>query len=297
MRIVHTSATEIGQIYIPQINAILGLATCMLVLFFRSSSALAAAYGVAVTSTMLITSLLFLVVAETRFGWPRLPLIFAVAVFLAIESVFFGANLVKIAHGAWFPLLIGVAAFTIMTTWRKGRMLLAEKLRDRLPNVEEFFKMTQDAQRVHGRAVFLTSDPDVVPASILHNLKHNRILHQQTALLSVVSENVPRVPRSEKVRVAEIGPGFRKITAHYGFLETPSIPHVLALAREQGLDFDLDQISFFLSSARLVPHVKSRMSRWRQKLFSFLYRNSLGATAYFDIPPTQVVEIGTQVPI
>ena len=295
MRLVQTSETRIGQVYVPQINWILMLAAVGLVLGFRSSGALAAAYGVAVTSTMLITTVLFCVVARARFGWNRWIVGTLLVVFLGIDGAFFGANVSKIFHGAWFPLVIAAAAFFTMTTWRKGRALLAAKLGDRLPRIEDFIRMTLDAQRVPGKAVFLTSDADHVPSSILHNLKHNHVLHEESAFLHIETEEIPRVPRDEKVRVAAVGEGFYRISARYGFYETPNVPHVLALAREQGLDFPLQEVSFFLARERPRRHRRPGMSLWREHLFEFLSRNSLGATTYFGIPPSQVVEIGAQV--
>ncbi len=297
MRIVQTSDTEIGQVYVPQINWILMFATIGLVLGFRSSGALAAAYGVAVTTTMLITTVLFAAVARKRFGWSRWSVAALLVVFIIVDLAFFGANIMKIFHGAWFPLVIGAVVFVVMTTWKKGRALLAARHLDQQPRIEDFIQMTLDAERVPGKAVFLTSDPDHVPSSMLHNLKHNRVLHEQTAFLNIATEEFSRVSREDRVRVTDLGQGFHLITAHYGFYEAPNVPYILALAREQGLDFPLQEVSFFLSRERILSQRKPGMSPWRERLFAFLSRNSLGATTYFGIPSSQVVEIGTQVQI
>ncbi|MCB9915023.1 MAG: potassium transporter Kup [Planctomycetes bacterium] len=297
MRIVQTSSVEIGQVYVPQVNWILMIATIGLVLGFRSSSGLAAAYGVAVTTTMLITTVLFCVLARTRFGWPLGAVVALAAVLLPIDLAFFGANASKLLHGAWFPLAIGAVLFVTMSTWRQGRRLLGQQLRDRLPRDEDFVRMTLDAQRVPGKAVFLTSEPELVPASLLHNLTHNHVLHAEIALLHIACEEVPRVPRDEKVTVRDLGEGFWQVHARYGFFETPNVPHVLALARERGLDFPLDDVSFFLGRERIRAHRRPGLSFWRAGLFAFLSRNALGATTYYSIPPAQVVEIGMQVEI
>ncbi len=295
MLVVHTSATEFGQVYVPQVNWLLMVATVGLVVAFRSSSALAAAYGVAVTSTMLITTVLFTVVARRRFGWRRRKLVLLVTLFLIVDVAFFSANVTKVFHGAWVAIWVGIVIYAAMTTWRKARILLGEKLRATLPRMEDFVRVTLDVPRVHGLAVFMTSDPECVPSSILHNLKHNRVLHEKTAFLNIATDRVPRVPSDEKVRVSELGAGFHRITARYGFYETPSVPHVLTLAREQGLDLPVERVSFFLARQRLVPRRTRRMSLWRQRLYAFLSRNSLGATSFYGVPSGQVVEIGAHV--
>lgn len=297
MQIVQTSASEIGQVYVPQVNWILLVATIGLVIGFRTSSALAAAYGVAVTSTMVITTLLFCRVARTRFGWNRWAVGVLFVAFLVFDLTFFGANITKVFHGAWFPLAIGGVVFLLMTTWRKGRMLLSAKQRNRLPRIEDFLLMTISTPRVTGAAVFLTSDPDYVPSSILHNLRHNGVIHERVVFLNVTTEEVPRTPRDAKVEVEDLGSGFHRIVAHYGYYETPNVPHVIALAREQGLELQVEDVSFFLARERLSPDRRPGMSPWRERIFAFLSRNALGATVYFGIPPAQVVEIGAQVRI
>jgi KUP system potassium uptake protein len=295
MHVVHTSATEFGQVYVPQVNWLLMLATVGLVVWFRTSGALAAAYGVAVTSTMLITTILFAVIAAQRFGWRLSRLVPLVGLFLAIDVAFVGANATKLLHGAWFAIGVGFLIFAIMTTWRKARILLGQALRATLPRMEDFVRVTHDVPRVEGMAVFLTSDPDCVPSSILHNLKHNRVLHSRTAFLNIATDRVPRVSSEEKVRVHDLGSGFYRITARYGFYETPSVPNVLALAQSQGLELPVERVSFFLARQRLVPRRTRQMSLWGQRLYAFLSRNSLGATSFYGVPSGQVVEIGAHV--
>jgi len=299
MTIVHTSSSEIGQIYIPEINYMLMVTTIGLVVGFRSSSQLAAAYGVAVTTTMLITSLLFFVVARRVWKWHILKAGLLVVVFLAVDLAFFAANISKIAHGAWFPLVIGGVSFMLMTTWKKGRTLLYEKMYANNPRLKSFVarQAAERPKRVEGKAVFMAGGPDTAPPALVQNLRHNKVLHSQIAILTVVTEEVPHMPRDEKVTVEDLGQGFYRVVAHYGFMEEPNVPHVLALAREKGLDFALEDVSFFLGRERLVPDRRPMMAPWREKLFAFMTRNAVGATAFFHIPSEQVVELGAQVEI
>ncbi len=297
MRVVHTSDKEIGQIYIPEVNWLLMAATVGLVLLFPSSGGLATAYGVAVTTTMLITTLLFCAVARAHFGWSRHLAVAVTLPFLLVDAAFFGANFSKLGHGAWLPLAIGALVYVLMSTWRKGRELLAERLRATLPTIEDFIRTVQASRvvRVNGKAVFLTGNPDLAPPGILHNLKHNQVVHAEVAFLTILTEDVPRVAAASRVEVHDLGDGFYKVIARYGFMEDPSVPEILALARGRGMDFPVERVSFFLSRQRFLPARKPAMSLWRQRVFAFLTRNSLGATTYFRIPPRQVVELGTQV--
>jgi len=297
MRIVQTSASEIGQVYVPQVNWILLIATIGLVVGFRTSSALAAAYGVAVTATMLITTVLFCRVARKRFGWNRWLVATLFVMFMTFDLAFFGANITKVFHGAWFSLVIGGIVFLLMTTWRKGRTLLAAKQRERLPRIADFIVMTLSTPRVPGAAVFLTSDPDYVPSSIIHNLRHNRVVHEQVVFMHVATVEVPRVDRDEKVVVEDLGNGFHRLVASFGYYERPNVPHAIAIAREQSLKLEVEDASFFLARERLSPDRRPGMGPWRERIFAFLSRNSLGATAYFGIPSSHVVEIGAQVRI
>ena len=299
MRVIHTSPTEIGQIYIPQVNWILMCATMGLVIGFHSSSQLAAAYGVAVTATMSITSILFFAVARRRWRWSLWHVVPIVGVFLTVDVLFFAANISKIGHGAWFPIVVGGIIFTIMTTWKKGRAILSERLYAGSPTLEQFVAQLDQAAplRVPGKAVFMAANPCATPPALVHNLRHNKVLHEQVAVVTVLTQDIPRVARDEKVQVQSLDNGFWCVSARYGFMEEPNVPYVLALAREQGLDFELEEIVFFLGREQVVPDRRPVMARWREALFSFLSLNALGATRHFKIPPEQVIEIGTQVEI
>jgi KUP system potassium uptake protein len=299
LRIIHTSATEIGQIYIPQVNWLIMLATIALVLGFRSSSHLAAAYGVAVTGTMTIAAVLFFAVARRRWGWSLWLLGPLVAIFLVIDLSFFVANFSKIAHGAWFPLVIGAVVFAVMTTWRKGRALVAERLYSRNPPLAELVaKLAQvPPSRVPGTAVFMAGTAGFSPPALLHNLKHNKVLHELNVVLTVATDEVPRVRRRERVEVTELGHGFWRVVAHTGFMEEPTVAGILKLVREKGLVVDPNDAVFFLGRERVIPQPGESMTAWRKALFSFLSLNALGATRYFGIPPEQVVEIGAQVEV
>lgn len=297
MKIVHTSPKHIGQIYIPQINWLLMLATITLVLGFGSSSKLAAAYGVAVTTTMVITSLLFYIVARERWGWRRLAAGLPVGLFLLVDLSFFGANIIKVSHGAWFPLAIGAAVYTLMRTWKRGRELLARRFRARTLTVDEFLEnLKKDPPaRVSGTAVFMTGNPKMVPPALLHNLAHNKVLHEQVVFLTVLTEEIPRVPAKERTEVEGLGNGFFTVTARYGFMEDPNVPRVLATTKDSGLDFDISEASFFLGRERYLARKKPGMPIWREKIFAFLSRNALGATAFYKIPPNRVMEVGAQI--
>jgi KUP system potassium uptake protein len=299
LRIVHTSPTEIGQIYIPDVNFVLMVTTIGLVLGFRSSSQLAAAYGVAVTTTMLITSILYFLVARRVWHWSLLKAGVPVALFLVVDLAFFGANISKIAHGAWFPLVIGGVVFLLMTTWKKGRAILYDKMYASNPRIDDFLAeiRANPPTRVPGKAVFMAGGADTVPPALLHNLKHNKILHTEVALMTVTTEEVPRIPRAEKVQVHELGQGFHRVIARYGFMEEPNVPHVLAIARELGLDFDLAEVSFFLGREHLLPDRRPMMAVWREKIFAVMSHNAQGATSFFHLPPDQVVELGAQIEI
>jgi KUP system potassium uptake protein len=297
LQVTHTLAAQAGQIYVSPVNWLLMVCTIGLVLGFQSSSKLAAAYGVAVTSTMLISTVLFYQVAHRRWGWNRLTAGFPTFVFLLMDSSFFGANVSKILHGAWFPLVIGGIVFVVMTTWRRGREILAGQMRDLTPTFDEF-KASLEAsppQRVRGQAIFLTGNPDNVPAALLHNLAHNKVLHSEVAFLHFVIEDVPRVPNNLKVEAEKLGSGFYRITARYGFMEEPKIQNVLSLAREKGLELREDELSYFVGQERLLFGDRPKMNRWAARLFRILSRNALDAAEFFNIPSDQVIEVGVQV--
>jgi len=297
VNIVHTSEREIGQIYIPIANWGLLVAVIGLVLGFRSSSNLAAAYGIAVAITMVITTLLALVVARTLWGWSWWRCALVIVVFLLVDLAFFAANALKIAHGGWFPLLIGAVLYTLMITWQQGRALLAERLRETAVPVDEFITRlaTGSAIRVPGTAVFLSSNPEGVPNTLLHNLRHNKVVHEQVVLLTVLTEDIPRVVDANRVQVQGMGHNFYRIIAHYGFMEDPSIPAILDLSAQQGLQFNLMDTTFFLGRETLIPTPRPGMALWRETLFVSMSRNAARAMDFFRIPHTRVVELGTQV--
>ncbi len=293
----HTSAREIGQIYIPGVNWALMLATIALVLGFRSSSNLAAAYGVAVTTTMGITTILLFFVERELWGWKLAPALALTIVFLAIDLSFWGANMVKVAQGGWFPLAVAALVFTLMSTWKRGRTLLAATFGMRGLPVDLFVRDIAQSHpvRVPGLAVFMTRNTNGVPPVLLHHLKHNKVLHEQVVLLSVLTEEIPTVPREERVRVEPAGEGIFRVVAHYGFMEDPNILAVLTEAEHEGLTFKLGSTTFYLGRETLLTTQRPGMARWRKALFGFMSRNARSATAYFRIPPNRVVELGAHI--
>jgi KUP system potassium uptake protein len=291
----HTSAGHIGQIYVPTVNWMLMVATIALVLGFRSSSNLAAAYGVAVTLNMAITTLLAYVVARRRWGWSIAPAVGVTLLFLAPELVFVSSNMTKVADGGWFPLAVGVVLFTVFTTWRRGREILFERFKERVVPLEDFFELmrVEIPKRVPGTAVFMTSALGGTPPALLTNFLHNRVVHEHVVLLTIVTEGRARVPRSERVQVVELEHGFRRATARYGFMETPDVPTLLE--RPELKDYSLEYVTFFLGKETVLPTRRPGMALWRERVFAFLARNAQPATAFFGIPPTRVVEIGVQI--
>ncbi|HTO23807.1 MAG TPA: KUP/HAK/KT family potassium transporter, partial [Spirochaetia bacterium] len=293
----HTSEREIGQIYIPGINWALMLATIALVLGFRSSSNLAAAYGVAVTTTMTITTILLYFVERELWGWKLLPALALTVFFLVVDLSFWGANMIKVEQGGWFPLAVAALVFTLMSTWKRGRALLANTFGMRGLPVEIFVRDIANSHpvRVPGLAVFMTRNTEGVPPVLLHHLKHNKVLHEQVVLLSVLTEEIPSVPREERVRVESVGQGIFRVTARYGFMEDPNILAVLTEAEHEGLNFKLGQTTFYLGRETLLTTRRPGMARWRKALFAFMSRNARSATAYFRIPPNRVVELGAHI--
>ena len=296
LRVTHTSATHMGQIYVGPVNWLLMICTIGLVLGFQSSSKLAAAYGVAVTSTMLVTTTLFYVVARRRWEWSQLTAGSLAGIFFLVDIPFFAANTSKIFHGAWFPLVIGALFFAVMLTWEQGRRILAAQIQTLTPSFDAFKKSLDEnpPQRVNGQAIFLTGSPGVVPSALVQNLKHNKIIHYDVAILHFKTENVPRVPNFNKVKSEKLGGGFFQIIAHHGFMEEPKIGMILALAHEQGLNFKLEEASYYLGREKLSISSDPAMSRWRSNLFIFLSRNSMDAASFFGIPPDQIIEVGAQ---
>lgn len=293
----HTAATQIGQIYIAPVNWLLMACTIALVVGFQSSSRLAAAYGVAVTSTMLITTMLFFVVARRRWQWPLVWAAPLVGIFLLVDVAFFMANLSKIMHGAWFPLAIGAMISALMLTWAKGRRILAAQLRKNMLSVHQFIVevVNHPPNKIEGDAVFLTSSPHVIPVALVKNIKHNKGVHGRTVLLNFQVEDVPRVPNLEKIQTEKLAGGFYLLVARYGFMEDPKMDTVLTLAREQGLDLDPETTSFFVGHENIIIAENSAMARWRSTLFIFMSRNAANATSFFSLPADQVVEVGVRV--
>jgi KUP system potassium uptake protein len=298
MSIVQTSDRERGQIYVPFTNLTLYLAVMALVLGFRSSSNLAAAYGIAVTGTMMIDTILVGFVALLLWHWKPWIVFPLIGAFLVVDVAFFSANIVKVAQGGWFPLAIGFMSFTVLMTWKRGRALLFREMRKQDVPVDEFVaNVDPSIPRVPRMAVFLTARSDGVPKAMLHNLRHNCILHKWVVLATVVTEDMPYVPDSERVALATIGPGFYRLLVRYGFMEAPDIPAALAAAKKQGLPGDFGQVSYFVSRETILPSLQPGISLWRERLFALMSRNAQNATEFFKIPTESVVELGTQVEI
>jgi len=297
LSIEHTSATEHGQIYIPQVNWALMLATIGLVLGFRTSSGLAAAYGIAVTSTMLITTMLAYLVARERWGVSRAVAGSLAAFFLTIEFGFFGANLIKVAHGGWFPLVIGAVVFIALSTWKQGRALLGARLARKMYPFDRFLKdiADQPPYRVPGTAIFMTSNLQGTPPTLLHNLEHNRVLHERVILLTVATSDVPYVADTQRAELEPLGQGFYRVALHYGFMQEPDVPSALMLVASPDFPVDLDRTTFFLGIETLLLSDRPGMPLWKERLFVLLSRNAVRATSFFKIPPQRVVEIGIQV--
>ena len=295
VEVQHTSAREIGQIYVPTINWMLMLATIALVLGFRNSSNLAAAYGIAVTTTMVITTLLAYVVARYHWGWSVLPALSLTLVFVVIDLAFFGANALKIAHGGWFPLLVGGAIFVLMTTWKKGRELLGQRIREQIVPLEDFTELlrVERPARVPGTAVFMTSNAEGTPPALMQNFLLNRVVHQQVILLTIVTTEQARIGSDERVSIEELQDGFKRVIARYGFMDQPDIP---ALLKEEHIPgTSIDHTTFFLGRETVLPAVGGGMARWRQHVFAFMSRNSQRAATFFNVPPDRVMEIGSQI--
>jgi KUP system potassium uptake protein len=297
LSIIHTSTKEIGQIYIPSINWTLMLATFGLVLGFRKSTNIAAAYGVAVTTTMVITTILAYVVARRRWGWKATVVAPVAAVFLVIDSAFFGANIIKVPDGGWFPLAVGLLVYLLMATWKAGRRILSDRLQEGSLPFETFVASVRpdSPPRVPGTAVFMARDSKGTPTALLHNLKHNKVLHDRVVLLTIATEEIPQVPEEEQIEVMPLGKEFYRVIAHYGFMQDPGVPDVLARLKEMGLDLDLMSTTFFLSRETLIPSEQPGMALWREKLFALMTRNAQRPTDFFQIPVNRVVELGMQV--
>jgi KUP system potassium uptake protein len=293
----HTSAREMGQIYVPQVNWALMCATLVIVVGFGSSSAVAAAYGIAVTLTMVITVLLLYVVMTERWQWPKPAALTVLILFLTIDLAFFGANALKLLQGGWVTLAVALALFTVMTTWKTGRRLVAERLAARAIPLEDFTAMVAALRpiRVPGTAVFMTAQTTGTPPALAHNLRYNKVLHNHVVVLTVTTAPRPHVPAEDRVQVEPLGHELFNVRVQYGFMEDPDVPAALLQAGRQGLRLDPHDLTYFLGRETIIVTRRRGMAIWREKLFVLMSRNAVRATAFFRLPPERVVELGVQV--
>ncbi|WP_228275298.1 potassium transporter Kup [Stakelama tenebrarum] len=298
LRIDHTSAATAGQIYIPLINWLLMTMVLLLVLTFRSSSNLTSAYGIAVTGAMLIDTCLLAVVLFVLWGWKKRYAIPLLAIFFVVDGAYFAANLTKVPDGGWFPLLVGLIVFILLTTWSKGRKLMMGRLRESAMPVKIFIESAANsASRVPGTAVFMTSTPEGVPHALLHNLKHNKVLHERVILLTVKISDSPFVSDRKRVQSEDLGKGFHRMVIRYGFMQDADVPAALKQVRSCGEPFKMMDTSFFLARQTLLPSAKPGMMVWREKIFAWMLRNAESAMEFFKLPTNRVVELGSQVEI
>ena len=297
--IQHTSHHEMGQVYVPQVNWALMICTILIVVGFGSSTALAAAYGIAVTLTMVITAILLQVVATERWGWSPIAASAVTGLFLVIDLAFFGANALKIAHGGWLPLVIGWLLFTLMTTWKTGRTIVAARLTARAVPIEDFLASVEKAHpaRVPGTAVFMTAQPHGTPPALAHNLRYNKVLHDHVVTLLITTQPVPHVASDDQVSVRPLGQGVFEVRVRYGFMEDPNVPEALVNACAHGLTLDEDDVTYFLGRETLIVTKTPGMAMWRERLFVLMARNAVRAPTFFRLPPERVVELGVQVEI
>ena len=297
IRIRHTSAREIGQIYIPSVNWLIMFAAIGLVIAFQRSGELAAAYGVAVTATMGITTTHIAVYAKDRWGWPFMGALAFALFFLCFDLSFFGANIVKVWDGGWFPLVAALLVFTLMSTWRLGRQILTGKLAEQAMTVDDFVRELANNRipRVPGTAIFMSRNPLGVPTTLLHNIKHNKVVHKTVVLLTVEIEDRPHLEKKERYEWQELGHGVYRLTIHFGFMEDPDIPDALEKVGTQHVSFNPMTTSYFLGRETLIPTRQPGMAIWREHLFAWMMRNSSSAVGYFSLPPNQVIELGAQV--
>ena len=302
MTITHTSAKEFGQIYIPEVNNALMIGCLLIVLAFGESSRLDAAYGIAVTGSFLITTAIYAVLTLTRFQWPRWRAYGFLALFLVVDGSLFGASFLKILHGGWVPLLVAIALFTLMTSWKRGREILRERVVDMSLPLDTVLEDIgrRSPVRVPGTAVFMTSEATGVPVVLLHHLKHNKVLHETVILLSILTDDIPEVPKAQRTKIEALGQGFFRATAHYGFMESADVKEVVQQCRDAGVAARPLDTSYYLGREQLIPRrgpwKKHGLSMWifRKQLFAFMSRNARSATQYFQLPPNRVVELGTQ---
>jgi KUP system potassium uptake protein len=295
----HTSARQAGQIYMPRVNGLLLTGVLLLVALFRSSSALASAYGIAVTGTMVVTCMMAFIVIWRLWRWSFLAAAALIVPFLLIDLTFLSANMLKVVQGGWVPLALGGVVMLVMYTWRRGSRILYEKTRRLETPLEDLVRMLErkPPQRVPGTAVFLTSDPKSAPTALMHSLKHYKVLHEKNVIISVETTHTPRVESAKRVEIEQVGSTFMRIRLRFGYMEVPNIPRALAIARKLGWQFDIMSTSFFLSRRALKPAPHSGMPRWQDRLFIWLARSANDATDYFQIPTDRVVEVGTQVTV
>lgn len=297
MEVQHTSEHHMGQIYLPFINWTLFAAVIALVLGFKTSSNLAAAYGIAVTGTMVVTTILACLVAHSQWGWRKWVCALVFGGFLLVDLAFFASNLFKIGEGGWFPLVMGAAVFTVLLTWKRGKQLLRERQAGDQLDLNAFIDSLNygKPQGVPGTAIYLNSDPNTVPSALLHSLKHYKVLHERQIMVSVQFFDVPYVPEIDRVEVHRLQDSFWQVLVQYGFKDEPDLPQALQLCAEHGLTLDMAESSFFLGRETLIPKLRSEMAFWREKLFVTLFRNTVSATDFFKIPSNRVVELGTQI--
>ena len=296
MEIVHTNERAMGQIYVPMANWLLMLCVFGLVLTFKTSSNIASAYGVAVSLTMVLELALLAVVARRMWNW-NAPMMALLAVFMMVDLTFFAANAIKIPQGGWFPLALAAVLVTIMSTWRKGRKLISEVIANQAMPMDLFLMSVESVPRVEGTAVFLTRSPEGIPHTLLHNLKHNKVMHKRVVLLSLVVEEVPRVADEEQIAIEDYGHGIYRVIARFGFVEDLEVPHVLDLCATHGLAFEMMDTTFFLGRETLLPSKKPGMAMWREHLFAWMWKSASRAMDFLQLPPNRVVELGTQVEI
>jgi KUP system potassium uptake protein len=298
LKVIYTSARVIGQIYVPVVNWGLMIACIALVLGFRTSSNLAAAYGVAITTTMLITTILFYIVARRRWRWPTAAALPIAVFFVTIDLAFFGANMLKVAHGGWFPLLVSAAILFLMLTWRKGRRVLRGRLSEICIPLDAFLPDLKNIRRVPGTAVYMSGNRSGTPLALLHNLKHNKVVHEQVVLLTVRTEEVPYLANAkDRVALENLDEGFWRAQIHFGFMEKPDVPGALDTVRQTGLRFDPMRTTYFIGRETILATRKQGLSSWRGSMFAWMTRNAGDVSSYFCLPPNGVVELGARVEV
>jgi KUP system potassium uptake protein len=298
LRILHTSAKAVGQVYIPAVNWMLLAMVLLLVVTFKASSNLASAYGIAVTGTMLITTLMLAFLVFDVWKWNRLAGGAMIAVFVIVDAAYFASNITKVPDGGWFPLVVAAVSFTVLTTWARGRRLLRQRLEEVSLPLPVFIKSAaSSAHRIKGTSVFLSASRDSIPSALLHNLKHNQVLHERVLILTVQIEDVPHVEPRGRIATEDMGKGFYRIVLHYGFMDDVDIPAALALLKGCGGDFQPMATSFFLGRQKVIPSKRPGMAVWREQLFAWMTRTSESAMDFFKLPTNRVIELGTQIEI